>query len=313
MEVAAPSYDVFCELTARYRELHKRLEALQSVAQALTEVPTDFSSRIMAPIHPMCLVPAHLVHTNEVLVPMPDGSTQWMTAPQAVRVALARAEAAETELAQVSLQLRGIGMAPEGIQLPRAAQEFGRKIKRLGPSATEVEVGGEKLVYIEEFEEDDRVGASSRAAEPDRPMPGGVPLGQLIQDALRQQPSSTEGLDEAELWRDFDASVKRLEEREAALEAADAAQPVLTRSPGNPFAPAAPTQAEGQPDGAAAAQRRAEESAMESSSVLGSVRERRQAGAASAYSAGETADAAPPASTRPVSKFKLDRMARQDG
>lgn len=282
---------------------------------------------LQAPIHSMCLVPATLVHTNEVFVPMPGQAPQWMTAPQARREATTRAKVIENDLVDVCLLLQRAGVrldesealddeAHMAARLMGTAMDFNRRLKQTGPNTTEVDVGGEKLVYIEEFEE------ALTAA-----------MGQLGDD--RQSGTTGDRRDktgsESEAWRVFEAKIAEAEAREAA-EARQSRSPAT--SPGNPFGPP-PVQASiAQAQSAVAATRTMQAGTLSqasqpraSRSIIGSVVERavgegagsgdgrgtvasgsRGKAAEGLHGTGDDERAAAVAPAKPVSKFKMERM-----
>lgn len=248
----------------------------------------------------MLLVPALLVHTNEVLVPTRQGGRVWMTAPKARAQALRDVDESERELAEVTLQLREMGFTQEegeGVgaasssqgaerdtpaALLHAAQQFAGMVKPLGPNAFEVDVDGEKLVYIKEFEE----------GEEGPPHAGGATGRNVGAHQPTSHTQSAARTDE-EAWRAFDARVAAAE----AAEAADRRKAGAGGGGGARPVTSAPTSTQGH-----AAAHHTSGKPLPRPSILGAVTERpADAGGAS----GAESEGLP---TRPVSKFKLDRM-----
>jgi hypothetical protein len=230
----------------------------------------------------MLLVPVTVVHTGEVLVPEPGTAGVWRTAGQARAIALRRAgeDEAAVEAVADSLRLRGIPRPVEESLLAFLGEQGALTAGGSG-SATEIDVDGEKLMYILEVEEG-----------PEQPRVGRAGAGGAA--------PSMRSAEEAGAWAAFEV-------RMAALEAAECAAvpPSMPKSALRKAAsPAAPPAAAPVP---AAAHRQSVE--------MGPVREVEIASLRPVEGGGIVGLHAPPppqdGSTRPVSRFKSGRPARE--
>jgi hypothetical protein len=282
------------------------------------QTPLAPLSSSQIPLGPHVLVPGRIVHTNEVLCPSSSSSSSrpvWRTAPQAAAQARREAEEvrrlleAEAEGAAVRRAREAMGRGEDGVrerERAREAEQLAKMLKGMkdtGKGTTEVEVDGERLVYITEEEGEAEGGKGAKATAGKKLPRGAAPVASA-------RGGTAKAMDE-KAWSE---ALSRLEELER-LEAggggdgddlsAPAPAPATAPAPAATTPKPAPAPA---PARAVAPAPRAAPVEAGPRAFTGRVLERTGGGA---ESVGPSSASAPPAadsSSRPLSRFARARL-----